>query len=260
MDAAIAGPTQHPGEFAMADPQPQTPNETAAGAAREARQSANRSAGQTVEGERRTFESGAETARQVGEAGASATRDLARTAADTSRHLGETGRRAGREVAEAWRSALDPFAAMQMDMTRWFEDLWRQTAGFSPLSTLHAARPFSGVGAATLFGMPPTDVCETEQDYVLAVELPGLAREDVDLTVRGDVLTIRGHKIEEKEHGSASYRISERRFGHFERSFPIPPDVERSRIDASFRNGLLSIKLPKSEQAKQQEAKIQIRG
>ena len=244
----------------MADPQPQTPNENAAGATRDTRQNTNRNTGQTVEAERRTFESGAETARQVGEAGASATRDLARTAADTSRHLGETSRRAGREVAEAWRSALDPFTAMQMDMTRWFEDLWRQTAGFSPLSRLHAARPFSGLGAATLFGMPPADVCETDQGYSLAVELPGLSLENVDLTVRGDLLTIRGHKVEEKEHGSAAYRVSERRFGHFERSFPIPPDVERPRIDASFRNGLLTVKLPKSEQARRQEAKVQIKG
>lgn len=244
----------------MADPQPQTTNENAAGAAREARQNSNRQTGHTVESERRSFEGGADTARRVGETAATTTRDLARTAADTSRQLGETGRRAGREVAEAWRSALDPFAAMQMDMTRWFDDLWRQTAGFSPLSSLHAARPFSGLGAATLFGMPPTDVCETEQAYVLAVELPGLSREHVEVTVRGDLLSIRGHKAEETERGSAAYRISERRFGHFERSFPIPPDVDLTRIDASFRDGLLTVKLPKNEQAARQEAKIQIKG
>lgn len=244
----------------MADPQPQTPSENAAGATRETRQNTNRSTGQAVEGERRTFESGAETARQVSEAGAGATRDFARTAADTSRHLGETGRLAGRDVAEAWRSALDPFAAMQMDMSRWFEDLWRQTAGFNPLSSLRAARPFSGAGAAMLFGMPPTDVCETDQGYSLTVELPGLSLENVDLAVRGDLLTIRGHKVEEKERGSAAYRVSERRFGHFERSFPIPADVERTQIDASFRNGLLTVKLPKSEQARRQTAKIQIKG
>ena len=95
--------------------------------------------------------------------------------------------------------------------------------------------------------------------YELAVELPGLTREDIDISLRGDALTIQGQKAEESEDTQASYRVSERRFGRFERTFALPDDVDTSKIDASFRDGVLRIALPKTPEAAERQLKIEIK-
>ena len=76
--------------------------------------------------------------------------------------------------------------------------------------------------------------------------------------MRGDLLLISGQKAEEKEDASCAYRISERRFGRFERGFPVPADVDRNRIAASFRDGVLTVTLPKNAAAMQDRNKIEI--
>jgi HSP20 family protein len=159
------------------------------------------------------------------------------------------------EAATSWRGALDPVLAMQLEMSRWFDDLWRHAGGFPSLRT---ARPFGAMGAASMFGLPPTDVKETQDAYVLRAELPGLTREDVDLQVRGDLLLISGQKAEEKDDAGCAYRVSERRFGRFERSFPIPADVEPDRAAATFRDGILTVTLPKTQAAAHRAAKIEV--
>jgi HSP20 family protein len=235
----------------MADPQQSTASETTAGVAREVR-SGNRQTEAHVEAERRSFEG--EAAR-----GGSIAAGAARSVADAGRHLTEAGRQTRREVSETWRAPFDPFAAVQMDMSRLFDEMWRQTLGFSPLSMLHSARPFSGLAAAHLFGLPASDVRETDEAYVLSVELPGLKREDIEIQLRGDNLIVSGHKEDEKSHAAAPYRISERRFGRFERSFPVPTDVERGRIEASCHDGLLTVRLPKSERSRP-PTRIEVKG
>jgi HSP20 family protein len=249
----------------MADPTP-TPSNTPASSAgqgagdpgKEAQQGGAR-ARQTVESERRTFAAGVDAARQTGDQAISAGQDMARRGAEAGRDLAQSGRVAGREAADLWRGAMEPFIAMQMDMNRWFEDLWRQTTGMSALPGFRTPRAFSA-GAAGLFGLPATDVKETDGAYLLSVELPGLVREDVDLAVAGDLLTVSGHKAEASSDKGGAYRVSERRFGRFERSFPIPPDVDRAKIGAAFRNGVLEIDLPKSEAAARRSEKIEIKG
>jgi HSP20 family protein len=181
--------------------------------------------------------------------------------AQSSRQLAETGRRAGRQVADAWGRSLDPFFAFQHEVDRWFDDMWRQFTGAGMPSPLRTARPLSTMSSpAPLFGIPPADLKETEQAYQLAVELPGLSREDIDLQLRDDLLIIRGHKAEESEDAKANYRFAERRFGRFERAFPIPDDVDPSGVDANFRDGVLRISLPKRPEAAQRTSKIEIKG
>ncbi len=250
----------------MAEPTP-TPSSTSSSATqdggdkgREAQQGATRARQALAEGERRSFASGAEAARQTGDQAISAGRDMARQGAEATRDMAQSGRQATREAADLWRASMEPFTAIQMDMNRWFEDMWRRTTGMTAFPALHAPRAFAGGGAASLFGLPTADVKETDTAYLLAVELPGLGREDVELAVQGDLLTLSGHKAETREDKGAAYRVSERRFGRFERSFPIPPDVDRDRIGAEFRNGLLDITLPKSEAATRRASKIAIKG
>lgn len=232
----------------MAEPQANTQTEQSRG-----KENAGQASG--ARGEARSFEH-AEARRGDGPM-AQAAEQVVQAAADSGRQIAETGRRA---MTEAMRHTFDPFLAMQFDMNRWFDDMWRQTLGFRPTQGMQALRPFGPLGAANLFGLPATDLQETDQAHVLAIELPGLSRDDVDVAIENDVLTICGHKAEEKEDASATYRVSERRFGRFERSFPLPSDVDRSAIQAQFRDGVLKITLPRDARAAPRRSKIAIKG
>ena len=212
--------------------------------------------GQTVESEPRSFKGNGERGRAESPAA-----EGIRQTAEVGRQVAETGRRAGREVMESWRTSFEPFQAMQMEFNRLFDDAFRQIAGFGFFPpALRAARPFAGVSAAPFLGLPPADVKETDPAYTLAIELPGLARQDVEITLDNDVLTVSGHKAEEREDATAAYRMSERRYGHFERSFPIPVDVERQEIEAQFRDGLLKITLPRDHTAATRRSRVEIKG
>ena len=180
-------------------------------------------------------------------------------AAPSAGEVARTTAEGGRSVVESWRRSFDPLLAMQLDVNRWFDDLWRQAIGFDGMPGSRMLRPFGHIGAMGPFAPPPADLKETKDAHLLSIELPGLSKDDVDISLQGDVLTVRGQKIEENEDATSAYRVSERRFGRFERSFPVPPDVERGRIQAQFRDGVLKIVLPKHPQAAPQHAKIEIR-
>jgi HSP20 family protein len=230
----------------MAEAQPNTAGEEARGKS---------NASSEASAEPRSFEQS-----KTAKASAGASADIARVAEpmiEGGRQMAEQGRRAGRQMADAWRQAVDPLLAMQYDMSQWFDDVFRQTFGFR---TAPSAHPIGRLNAASLFGLPPADMKETETAHLLAVELPGLTRVDVDLSVTGDSLVVCGHKSQESEDVSASYRMSERRYGRFERVFPLPPDVDRDRIEARFRDGLLKVTLPKNPAAAPERARIEIKG
>jgi HSP20 family protein len=163
------------------------------------------------------------------------------------------------EIGDIWRDAFAPLLSAQMEANRWFDHLWRQTTGIGAFPALRTGRTFGALGMAPAFGLPAADLKETDQVYQLAIELPGMTREDIDLKVERDVIRLSGQKAEEKEDGRGDYRISERRFGRFERTFPIPQNVRRDTIQATYADGVLKIVLPKSEQAQAEGARIEIR-
>jgi HSP20 family protein len=200
-------------------------------------------------------------ARSFGQGGAQQGRALQaeRYAPETAYDLAETGRRAGRNVADAWSRSFDPFMAFQMDMNRWFDDLLRQTTGLGVHAPLRAARPMAAINTAALMGLPPADLRETDKAYELAVELPGMAKDDIEVAIDRDALIVRGQKAEHSNDGGCAYRVSERRFGRFERAFPLPDDIDRGRIGATFKDGLLAIDLPKTEESSARRARIEIK-
>ncbi len=106
---------------------------------------------------------------------------------------------------------------------------------------------------------PAVDVEERDQEYVVRVELPGVSREDVDITTRGNNLTIRGEKKQKKETRKSDYHRMERLYGSFQRSFTLPEDVKNDKIEASFKEGILEIVVPKAEDAKEQPIKINVK-
>ena len=94
------------------------------------------------------------------------------TLAEGGRQLAEQSRRAGRQMADNWRQAFDPLMAMQYEMSQLFDDMFRHAFGFRQSPGAHPFRPL-GLGAISLFGLPPTDMKETGEAHILAVELPG---------------------------------------------------------------------------------------
>ena len=96
---------------------------------------------------------------------------------------------------------------------------------------------------------------EREKEYVVSAELPGMDENELEVKLSSGVLTIRGEKKEEQP----SYRVSERRYGSFERSFRLPEGIDEEKIDAKFVKGLLTIRLPKSEEALHKEKRIQVK-
>jgi HSP20 family protein len=177
---------------------------------------------------------------------------------ESGRRLAETGRTAGRQMTEAWRMAFDPLVSAQYDISRMFDEMWRQTFGFRHPTTASPLRSM-GLLHSGFFGLPPTDLKETKDAHVLEIELPGLKPQDIDVSVDDDALVICGQKSEENADATAAYHVNERRYGRFERNFPLPPDVRRDRIEAQFRDGVLKITLPKEAQASPQRAKIEVK-
>ena len=103
---------------------------------------------------------------------------------------------------------------------------------------------------------PIVDLRETEEEFVLEAELPGMSKDDVKLTLEEGVLTLSGERKLESENEGKALRRLERRFGSFTRSFSLPRDIAGDKVKASFDNGLLRVTVPKSEQRKPRSIKI----
>lgn len=108
-------------------------------------------------------------------------------------------------------------------------------------------RPLSQDGFTTL---PAMDLMETDDDVIVKAVLPGLKAEDVQISVTGDIFTLRGEVKQEEERKDAKYLIREQRYGTFERSVRLPSNVVTDKAKAEFENGILTVTLPKSEAVK----------
>jgi HSP20 family protein len=106
--------------------------------------------------------------------------------------------------------------------------------------------------------LPAADLVEEDGAYRVTVELPGMEQKDVDVSVSGDMLTIKGEKKEEREEKQKDRYLSERRYGSFRRSFRLPETVDRDKIAASVKKGVLEVVLPKAAEARKAERKIPI--
>ena len=105
---------------------------------------------------------------------------------------------------------------------------------------------------------PSLDVTETKNDILVKAEIPGMDVKDIDISLNNDVLTIKGEKKQEKDEKEENYHLVERTYGTFVRSVRLPGEVKSDKISASYKNGVLNISLPKSEEAKKKEVKIKV--
>ena len=106
---------------------------------------------------------------------------------------------------------------------------------------------------------PAVDIEENEDAYRVFIELPGMEKKDIKISFQDDVLTISGEKKDQKEDKDRNYHYFERRFGKFERSFRIHTDVIEDKIDAGFKDGVLTVDMPKAEIAKPKEIEVKVK-
>ncbi|WP_119254696.1 Hsp20/alpha crystallin family protein [Shinella zoogloeoides] len=107
--------------------------------------------------------------------------------------------------------------------------------------------------------LPAMDLVEKTDAYEITAELPGIDEKNVEIKLSNHTLTIKGEKQEAKEEKQKDYYLSERRYGSFQRSFQLPDGVDADKIDAAFAKGVLTVKLPKTAEAKQAEKTIAVK-
>ncbi len=105
---------------------------------------------------------------------------------------------------------------------------------------------------------PVVDVRESDKEYTMEVELPGLTEKDIEVKVENDLLTLSSKKEEDKKEDRKGYLIRERRRFEFSRSFSLPKEVDREKIDAEFKNGLLKLVLPKTPKAQPKRIDVKV--
>lgn len=137
-----------------------------------------------------------------------------------------------------------PFLTLHREMNRLFDNAFRGF-GFDEL-----ARPSAG------FGWPQVEVNDSDKELRVTAELPGLEEKDVEIRIEDGVLSLRGEK--HAEHEDKDRRYSERYYGQFERRIALPAEIDDERANATFKNGVLTITLPKTERARERVKRIAI--
>lgn len=148
------------------------------------------------------------------------------------------------QTPSRYREEGDPFMTLHREMNRLFDDVFR---GFD-------MAPFGNM--SRMAAWPHVEVVENDKDVRISAELPGLDDKEVEVLMGDGVLTIRGEKkseIEDKERA-----FSERTYGRFERRIPLGQDVDEDKIEAAFKNGVLTVTVPRTAQAAAQIKRIAI--
>ena len=117
--------------------------------------------------------------------------------------------------------------------------------------------PTSAASAMGRMWMPAVDLYETQDDVVVAIDLPGVREKDIALSITGDVLMVKGERRFEEQQNSDTTLHLERVYGKFERSIRLPMPVDATRVKATYRDGVLEVTLPKAEEVRPKEIKIQ---
>jgi HSP20 family protein len=143
------------------------------------------------------------------------------------------------------------------ELGRWFdrmvEDFWRR-----PFPSLLSPERLWPTEAGMMTRMLVVDVYEDKDDIVVKAEIPGLSKDDITVQATESTLTIKGEKKREEEIKEEDYYCCERSFGAFTREVDLPSDVKADQVKASFKNGILEIRMPKTEEAKKKAITVKI--
>ncbi len=138
------------------------------------------------------------------------------------------------------RDVFSDLVTIQKEMNKLFTNFWNDDLETGPLSTWY----------------PSVDITEGKDHFVVKAELPGVSKNDVKITLQENVLTIAGEKKQESESKDHNRHRIERNYGSFTRAFRLPSLVKPDKIDANYKDGVLTITLPKAEEAKTKEIEI----
>jgi HSP20 family protein len=138
------------------------------------------------------------------------------------------------------REEEEPLDLFQQDMNRLFDEFFQ---GFG-------LAPFPATGEMWDAFTPRVDVVESDDELKVSAELPGIDEKDIDVSLSRDVLTISGEKKEKQEYRGEYYFRTERSYGSFQRSIPLPCNVDTGKVEAIFDNGVLTITLPKTDETR----------
>lgn len=148
-----------------------------------------------------------------------------------------------------------PLAQLHNELDRAFDQMW---SSFGQIKPFQRGSLLSPEFTASGFLKPNLDIKETNNAFEISVEIPGVEEKDIELSLDGDTLTIKGEKHQEKKEEKDNYHRVERAYGSFQRLLSLPENANGDEIKANFKNGLLLITLPKSEPAKPSGRKIEI--
>jgi HSP20 family protein len=132
--------------------------------------------------------------------------------------------------------------SLHSEINRMFEDLWGTGEGET----------------RTMRNMPPADIVEDKDHFRVTLEVPGLKKEEIKVTLQDHSLIISGEKKRETEEKDKTYHRVERSYGTFVRTFELPSEVDANKINAEFKDGILIITIPKSEESKPKEIQVQV--
>ena len=148
------------------------------------------------------------------------------------------------------------------EMARWERDIERMLGNFftGRMPSLFDDRfaPEKHLGMHEPIHEPILDLYEDKDEIVVKAELPGMTKDDIQVSISDTILTIRGEKKKEEEDKGKDYYHSERIYGYFSRSVALPAEVNAEEIRALFKNGVLEIRLPKSEEAKKKTVNVKV--
>lgn len=139
---------------------------------------------------------------------------------------------------------LEPLSRLRTELDQMFEDFPARFPSF-------AAQPIS-------VPVPALEMTETDKAYKLTAELPGLKSEDVEVTVENGMVRISGEKKEEREEKEHGFMLTERSYGSFERRVQVPEGADPAKIKANFKDGVLTVTLPKDAKAAEKKRRIEI--
>ncbi len=152
--------------------------------------------------------------------------------------LRQAGKNIGREISRTWENLSEG---------------WRELLSRSNNALTHFARNKDeeqtdnrALAAFPRWSLLAGEVEETEKEIVVRVEVPGMEKEDCRITIEGNMLYLSGEKRYERETHDSTYHVMERAYGAFQRSIPLPRNVDIDKADASYKNGVLTVRLPKA--------------
>ena len=159
-----------------------------------------------------------------------------------------------KKTGPAQSNVPDVWHSFRGEMDRLFDRF-----GFPSLRRVFDMEPSWRPASSFSFSAPAIDMSEDDKAYRISAELPGIDAKDIDVSVSGDTLILKGEKRQEKEEKDKNYHFSERSYGSFQRSFQLPSSIDRNKVAADFSKGVLTITLPKTAEAREPQKKIEVR-